>query len=429
MFGWLGRGQKSRPFLGFALGLCLAGTLASGCSKFKPNTAASSQFLPRVQTQAEGPLTVSVAVLGPKESQEYFGVKLAKKGVQPVWLKIRNDTKYPNWLLPISTDPEYFSPNEAAYRFHMGKSREEEQKMDLFFNEQQVPFSIPPGSAIEGFLYTNLERGAKEVSVELLGNKQLKRFVFVAPVPGLKADYQQVDFDRLYPPGAIREADLTELRRALEQYPCCTKDKKGKKEGKGDAVNLVVVGDDEDLITAFIRRGWRETAVQTKRSSLKMFKHLLFGGRYDNAPMSKLWLFDRGQDISFQKPRRSIHQRNHLRLWMTPLRYQGKHVWIGTISRDIGLRSTWTPPFVTHKIDSQIDEAREFVLQDLLASEAVGSFGHVKGVGKSDHEHTMKNLIGDEWYTDGLRVVIILTEYPTSLLEAKPLGWETPPHD
>ncbi len=60
----------------------------------------------------------------------------------------------------------------------------------------------------------------------------------------------------------------------------------------------------------------------------------------------------------YQKPRHSVHVRNHLRLWLTPMRFQGKSVWIGQISRDIGVRFTFkTWPPVTHKIDPDIDEA------------------------------------------------------------------------
>ena len=37
--------------------------------------------------------------------------------------------------------------------------------------------------------------------------------------------------------------------------------------------------------------------------------------------------------------------------------YHGKPVWVGQISRDIGVRFTWTSPIlVTHKIDPDVDE-------------------------------------------------------------------------
>ena len=75
--------------------------------------------------------------------------------------------------------------------------------------------------------------------------------------------------------------------------------------------------------------------------------------------MSDLYLFGRPQDIALQKARDNIHQRNHLRLWLSPMRYHGKQVWVGQISRDIGSRLTiHSPTLTTHKIDPDVDEAR-----------------------------------------------------------------------
>jgi hypothetical protein len=48
-----------------------------------------------------------------------------------------------------------------------------------------------------------------------------------------------------------------------------------------------------------------------------------------------------------------------MRLWLTNMRYHDKPVWVGQISRDIGIRLTLhSPTFTTHKIDPDVDEAR-----------------------------------------------------------------------
>jgi hypothetical protein len=67
--------------------------------------------------------------------------------------------------------------------------------------------------------------------------------------------------------------------------------------------------------------------------------------------------------------RQTINERLHLRLWLTPLRFQDKPVWIGQISRAIGVRftlRTWN--LTTHKIDPDVDDARDYVLDDLMES-------------------------------------------------------------
>src|SRR4030095_2992231 len=110
---------------------------------------------------------------------------------------------------------------------------------------------------------------------------------------------------------------------------------------------------------------------------------------------------------------------------MTSLQFQNNLVVVGTISRDIGLRaSVKAPLFITHKIDSDVDESRDFLMQDLLFSESVDYFGDVKGVGRTPYDQPRENLMNDKWFTDGLRMVAILTHFPTPILKAKFLNWE-----
>lgn len=397
------------------------------CAKFKPQSSQDAAFFKRAQTQSQGKVTVSVAALGPKESQKYFGLKLAKKGIQPVWLKIDNQDKIDYWLQAISIDPEYYPPNEVARKNYGGHSKKTQKEIEAFLQNQQLSYAIPPGGTHEGFIYTNLSNGMKDVGVELWGEKVYKRFAFVVPVPGLRADYDYVDWEHLYPPDHVREVSLSELRQDLQNFPCCTTDKK-MKEFRGDPINLVIVGDDEDLIAAFTRRGWKQTEIKYKGSIFRTLKSFLFKSSYDNSPVSDLYLLGRHQDIAFQKPRKTIHNRNHLRLWQTPLRYQGKAVWIGGISRDIGVKATLHAPFfVTHVIDSDVDESRDYLLQDFLATNAVGSWGYVTGAGESTPENPRKNFMGDEIFTDGLRLVMILGDIPVPILNVKDLEWEYPP--
>ncbi|MGK4301946.1 LssY C-terminal domain-containing protein, partial [Klebsiella pneumoniae] len=81
-----------------------------------------------------------------------------------------------------------------------------------------------------------------------------------------------------------------------------------------------------------------------------------------------------------QRIRKSINERLHLRLWMTPLRYQGQPVWIGQVSRDIGVRFTWrTWNLTTHRIDPDVDEAREYVVEDLMQVGRLEMAGYVPG--------------------------------------------------
>src|SRR5271156_2630257 len=50
-------------------------------------------FLQRAEVQHDGEVVVRVAVLDDRESERFFGVALARRGIQPVWLRITNNGK------------------------------------------------------------------------------------------------------------------------------------------------------------------------------------------------------------------------------------------------------------------------------------------------------------------------------------------------
>jgi LssY C-terminus len=112
------------------------------------------------------------------------------------------------------------------------------------------------------------------------------------------------------------------------------------------------------------------------------------------------------QDIALQKARATVDERNHLRVWLTPLRYQGMDVWIGQISRDIGVRLS-SKTFVTHKIDPDVEDARYYLVQDLARSGGLVKIGWVAGVGQADMATPRFNYTGDAYFTDGIRVVMM----------------------
>jgi hypothetical protein len=383
-------------------------------------------FRDRIKSETKDGITVSAAVPTRQETRQLFHVDLYGAGIQPVWLRVTNRSEALVSVLTTSIDPEYFSPNEAAYRskgFFRGKT---EMRRANFFENMGLHPHVPSNFSEEGFVFTHVDEGTKYLTVDLISRKNHKRYTYLIEVPGLKIDSSRVNFEKLYKPEEIKDLTLDQLRQELEKFPCCTFSKKGKLIG--DPVNLVVVGTAEDALSAFIRAGWRETEIQ-KGQVFKTLKAYLNRAPYDYAPMSTLWLFNRPQDAGYQKPRETPHERNHFRLWLTPWRYQGQPVWIGAISRDIGLRYTVKSPFlfITHKIDSDVDETREYLLEDLMEVKAVKKAGYAKGVGEVPITDPKYNPMNDPWYSDGLRLVLFLSEEPVSIEEVETLDWELPP--
>jgi hypothetical protein len=126
-----------------------------------------------------------------------------------------------------------------------------------------------------------------------------------------------------------------------------------------------------------------------------------------------------------QKARKTIHERNHLRLWLTPVQFQNQPVWIGQISRDIGVRFT-RKTIVTHKIDPDVDETRNFLFQDLLYSHGLMKYAFVKGVGEAPMESPRYNLTGDPYFSNGLRLVLWVSSNPVEFEQVDFVEWEIP---
>jgi LssY C-terminus len=426
-------------------------------------------FMARAQTQQNQAAEVTVAVLDAKESARMCGVPMARRGVQPVFLRIVNRGSAPLRLQVVNIDPSYFTPLEAAgvnhysllkrlsafgilgwfllpfvfllLPFKLITAYRANRRMNECFRSLAFRLRpIAPGGAAEGFIFTRLDAGTKvvhvylhqmsgpvdaarvnaEVSGEALESAQSTEsappaveFTFDIPVPGIKVDYHRRDFETLVAPGSIENCEnVLSLVEKLRPMPAATTNKKGT--GSGDPVNLVVIGEFEPLISAFAAR-WDETETITLATCWKTSWAYLLGSEYRYSPVSSLYLFGRSQDVALQRSRSSINERLHLRLWLTPLRFLDRPVWVGQVSRDIGVRftpKTWN--LTTHRIDPEVDEARDYVMEDLFEAERLEAAGYVDGVGTCDPAAPRRNLTGDPYFTDGKRAVILVSASRTA---------------
>jgi hypothetical protein len=404
-------------------GICIL--MLSGCTSYRPYAVDDVPFRERSQTKYEGNVRVTAAVPSAKESSKIFGVHIYRSGIQPIWLEIENNDEEPVWFLPLGLDSDYFTAIEAAFKNHFTYATPFNQKMNRQFYQKRQVIYIAPGSTKSGFVFTPVDEGTKALSVDLMGeDHQVRTFTFFINVPGLRVDHQNVDFESLYPEDKVVSLDEAGLRKALEGLACCTTNKEGN--AQGDPLNIVIIGESEDVLHTFIRVGWDETETIYTASALKTSVSFLFGGRYRYSPVSGLYVFGRRQDVAFQRTRGTIHERNHLRLWLSPWRFENKSVWVGQISRDIGVRFNWKT-ITTHKIDPDVDETRDFLIQDQLYAQGLEKIAFVKGVGPAPISSPRKNLTGDPYFTNGLRVVLWVASEPVGFEAVEILEWEVPP--
>jgi hypothetical protein len=214
-------------------------------------------FLERAMTKSDEDVEVTVAVLSAKESKAVFGVSLASKGIQPVWIRIKNNDDVPYIFPSHSLEPYYYSAAEAAYKSRFRFSSSANRMMAKYFETMNIYRFVPAGEEISGFALVSLDLGIKEVSITLYGPDRVKWFAFLVPVPGVTADYHEVDFEALHPEAEIVSYNELGLREALENMPCCTTNEKGT--ANGDPLNIVFIGDLEDVFGALIRSGWDDT--------------------------------------------------------------------------------------------------------------------------------------------------------------------------
>ena len=403
-----------------------------GCTLSPSPQKESLDYLARSETQISGNVRVSAVVLSPKESQKSFGYPLADKAVQPLWMEIENKEDTELYLMLLSLDSDYFSPSEVAWKFRSFQDEEKNDKKNAvetknldemieMFMQKHIPVVIPPRKTVSGYVYTNLDPDTKVFTIDLFGEKESRSFDFVQLVPGFQADYMTVDFNKLYMPNEVRHLDLKGLRDYLESLPCCVLG--GDKKTAGDPLNLVLIGEGADVLATLVHQGWNLTETMSGDTMWRTVASSLFGSKYTTSPVSPLYLFDRPQDIALQKARETVDERNHLRLWRAPVTYQGKKVFVGQISRDIGVKFS-SKTFVTHKIDPVVDEARLYIALDMIESQDIKALGYVKGVGVSDREKTQYNYTEDPYYTDGKRVVLIFSEEKVPIEDIEYLPWE-----
>jgi hypothetical protein len=381
------------------------GELARGHEVDPPND--------RYFVEVQNGVRITSAVPSALETIQIFGVGLYTRNIQPVWVQVENTTDEDMWFLPVGIDEAYYTPIETSYR-RQNRVSLLDWGINRDFYESNMDIHIRPREIQSGYVFTRVDQGTKSFNVDVISRQDQFRMSFFVPVPGLKLDHYRVEWESIYDESEIREVDLAGLVSALEKLPCCVKDRKG--ENDGDPLNLVIVGNVRDAYYAFMRAGWDETETIYGGSLWKTLGSALSGSEYRYSPVSALYVYGRAQDVALQKARTSINKRNHLRLWLTPLRYEGKPVLIGQISRDIGVRFTWKT-ITTHKIDPDVDEAREYLLEDLAYAESVRAFGYARGVGAAPFDSPRGNLTGDPYFTDGLRLILFLSAEAVDISE------------
>ena len=364
-----------------------------------------SDFIQRGISQTDQSVIVTVAVPTAEEVIELLGVDLYADGIQPVWLHVENRSDALVRVAHFSIDNDYFAPLEVAWIYRKRFSKSSRDTLDRWFINNAMPRHVPAGESRTGFVFTHATEGTKGMNVDVYAGTHAMSFTFIVPLPGFKPDYMNVDFEGLYSDDEVFEGDLDDLRNRVANMPCCTTSESG--EESGDPLNVVIVGTPAAVRGALLRGGWQET--ETDSPLTRVARMHYYKGR--------------SPDGTFHKSRPDGRERKELRLWLAPMLIDSETVWVGHISYDMS-GALSNSDLSAYQIDPDVDDARMFLLQNFWYNQSLRSHGMAAGVPAVTVDAPRTNFRGDEYFTDGLRAVLLVSEEPVGMDETRILLWE-----
>ncbi|MGD0929328.1 MAG: LssY C-terminal domain-containing protein [Candidatus Korobacteraceae bacterium] len=174
-------------------------------------------------------------------------------------------------------------------------------------------------------------------------------------------------------------------------------------EGReGDMVNLVLVGQQDDVQKAFQRAGW----VRTDKWTPLFVWHLL---RYRTSdallPMARFYLYGRVQDYSYALPDPGavMSRRHHLRIWKTDYKIDGTPIWTAAATHDVAIEIAKGGHLINHRIDPAVDAERDFVGSNLTETLSVDRQEYLHSV---DPVFEAKTEAGEDYHSDS-RILLL----------------------
>lgn len=368
-----------RPLAPLALVFALV-----GCATWQaPAGVSDSELRSRSVSATSGGVRVSAAVLSAADTRSMFGTELTGAQVQPVWVEIQNSTSQLKWLLRTGTDPDYFSPLEVAWSAHATLGGSVNAAIDEHFDKLGFKNPIAPGATRAGIIFTNPERGMKLFNVDVLGRQTLVPFTLFLPVPqeAASAGATPAQGAFRYPASELADyRDLGALRAALERLPGAA--------AQGEPLNVVLVGELEDIGAAVVRRNYHRDA----RAA-------------DMDPQ----VFGRRPDVVLRKQAETRVPSTWIRVWRAPVTFEGRAVYVGQVARPVGGR--FAPADATDlRGHADVDEARNHLVQDMMYSGGLDKLGFARGAAAGER-------------SDGLRAVLFFATRPLSLADVEILEW------
>ena len=162
-----------------------------------------------------------------------------------------------------------------------------------------------------------------------------------------------------------------------------------------------MVASEDKIKQVFAAAGWFLADEPQVKTWDELAKAAFFNLPYPTAPVTPSFVAAIPNQMAFEKgtATNSVRQRHHIRFWQTNFYVDKVPVWVATASFDDGMRY-----LVTHKIRPEIDVERDYIIEQLLATQSVSEAKEIKLV----EPQMGQNQSQDVFFTDGKAYIIWL---------------------
>jgi hypothetical protein len=217
-------------------------------------------------------------------------------------------------------------------------------------------------------------------------------------------------------PGADQDARaLTEDERAslapvisdLPDRSFAPRSKPSAAARPADLVNLLFIGTQDEIATAFKAAGWMEPRAATFRTGVSEAMAAALNHSDRDAPMSALFINNVGADMSWQKGFDDVSKRHHIRLWKLEETWQGQELWVGAATRDVEFGYLRPGKLASHRVEELVDHERDKIAYDIAFASCAEA---VDWMDRPDIPRNTRNATGDRMQTDGQLAIVRMND-------------------
>jgi len=199
-------------------------------------------------------------------------------------------------------------------------------------------------------------------------------------------------------------------RQELQELPTLPRflpyalDKHGRRTG--DAINLIILGREWQIDSAFHRAGWVAAHSGSLWAITREVTAAVVSRPAVGAPVSALYFEGRKEDLAYELAGPNARIRHHVRIWLLD---SLDGVWVAAATKDIGLRVKPLRHLITHRIDPDVDHERD-VITGALAAEGCAdlpAYLHLPGADTVGH-----TVDGQHFVTDARSAVLRMRDCP-----------------